>query len=166
MPPSPSFPFPPDPSPLPGGGIDKTFWWIAGILALYFLTRTEKNPHRSARRKRKGPVSGDLSGLEGATANCAVWQEVEGKTGGLVWRCLGYGNTCNGKSCQQPAFKFQTRTCVKTKKVATKSPRFKLKTVDRCAKYDRVCPGGSCVSETMPKPEASPGHGVNMALQS
>lgn len=159
VPPSPIPPPLPDLPPVRSGGTDKTFLWIAGIVALYFLTQPGKTLHRSGRRKKKASFSGDLSG---ATANCAIWGEVEGKSGGLVWRCLGYGNTCKGSSCSPPVFKFQTRKCVKTKKVATKSPRFKLKTVKRCEKYSRVCAGGTCLSEPMPKGQSSPGHGVNV----
>lgn len=58
--------------------------------------------------------------------------------------------------------KRQLRICTKTKKVKTQSPRYNLKTVDRCAKYTRVCKEGACIPEPFPKPEPSPGHNLNV----
>ena len=145
-------------------GTSWMLWAGLAAIAVYFLAK-ERTPHSSTRNKT---AAGPISGLSGETANCVLWQEVEGrKTGGLIWRCLAYANPCDGKSCTSPTRlpprqKYQLRVCVDTKKVKTTSPRFKAETVDRCAKYSRVCPDGACIPEAMPKPEPSPGHGSNV----
>ena len=168
IPPSPDFPGKPPPLPIPPTipGSGNTFLWIAGFLALYLLGKESVSHRSKSKSPRSRPGAGHFSsmgGLAGETANCLAWQEVESsKTGAPIWRCMGYGAACNGKSCKQPTFKFQTRTCVKTKRVPNVSGRSKKKTVQRCAKYSSVCSGTSCLSEPMPKPAPSPGHQMNV----
>lgn len=158
IPPSPEFPEVALPTPRKSNA----WLWIGGILALYLLGRHE-TPHRSRSSSRSGQDAGRLSGLSGETANCLLWQEVEGKkTGGLLWRCLKYAPVCVGKSCKPETFKFQTRTCIKTKRVPSKSSKFKSSTLERCAKYSPVCTTSTCLPEPFEKPGASPGHGMNV----
>jgi len=162
IPPPPSFPeiLP----PVVAESKSNKWLWIAGILALYVLGR-EDRPHPTRRRKKRKtmPVAGSLSGLEGDIANTLLWQEIESeKTGGLIWRAMKQGPACaEGQPCRPETFRFQTRTCVERKQVPNTSKWFLKNSLTRCAKYQRVC-ATSCIPEPMAKPDASPGHGLNV----
>ncbi len=161
VPPSPAFPALPVPHvPIQGGG-GNAWLWIGGIAALLFLSGTE-TPRRSRRKKSAGNFS-SRGGLSGETANCLLWQEViEERTGALVWRCLQYASSCDAKPGKPGSFKFQKRTCVKSKRVKSRSGKFKSATLERCDKYARVEPKTNCLPEPFAKGDPSPGHGVNI----
>lgn len=171
LPPGPGFPpvaphYPiKQPEVSPGSN---TWLWIAGLLALYYGMRDR--PHSSRRTKSRSRPAAGLSGLDGDSANCAIWQEFEGPGGGLIWRCTDFAPACKGSECTSPMrlplpTKLQLRHCVKTKKVRTKSSRYKKKFVERCEKFLRICPSGrpgECLDFPMPKPDPTPGHGSNV----
>lgn len=143
--------------------------WILLLVGGFVLLSSEDKKPRNKRGAREGRLSGTALpskiGLTGATANCLLWQEVEGgPKEGLLWRCLKYAPACVGDECVTGTGlpKGQLRVCKRTKKVAVTSPRFKVKTVDRCAEYERLCPSDGCLPEGFEKPKASPGHGSNV----
>jgi hypothetical protein len=142
-----------------------SYLWIIGLLALFLFARGGSSPQTKRKRRTKRGQKADLQGLDGDTSNCAIWQEVPGgKTGGTMWRCLGYGTTCRtpGK-CKTGKFeKYQTKTCVKTKKVKALSGKYNVKKLTRCSKYSPICNKELCLPETLPKPKASPAHGANI----
>ncbi len=149
-------------------------WLIIGGAAAIMLSSGKAKGHnkrgRSKPERAKNASAartlGAMKGLSGELMNCGAWMEIENlKTGGLIWRCMGYNPAPAKSSCYTDGTGKSLKFCSKQKLVKPTSKAYKRKSIFRCAKYSQICPSRPTQSKPLEKPQPTSMHGQNIKAE-